>query len=151
MSSKMIFCPHLQFLVKGIFLQKVAAQAAHPTDAVGVFALFGIGEALADAWAVGHFEGVGHVGGERAVEVGGLDALVVHDVQDGGDQGARFPSDGAARLQDDLQVRVSPAEFLKRSDQMLHVVAFFATAAQDATSYTPLHRRFHFDRVAGIG
>lgn len=84
----------------------------------------GVGQRLraAHSGVVGHFEAVGHVAGEGHVEQGGLDAVVLHDVHDGGHERAGLPGEGRARLKDEAQAGVLAAEGLQQADEVGRVV-----------------------------
>ena len=71
---------------------------------------------------VGHFEAVGHVGGEAHVEDGGLDASVFHHIDHATDEVARLPRKSRAGFEDDAQVGIARAERAEQTDEMVRVV-----------------------------
>lgn len=69
-----------------------------------------------------HFEAVGHVAGEADVEDGGADAVVLHDVDYAGHEGACLPGEGTAGFEYHAQVWPSGVEVAQGLDEQLHVV-----------------------------
>ena len=71
---------------------------------------------------IGHFEAVGHVAGEADVEDGGFDAVVLHDINYGGHEGACLPGEGTAGFEDHAEVWPAGVEVLQGADEELDVI-----------------------------
>ena len=71
---------------------------------------------------IGHLQAVGHVAGERDVEDGGADAVVLDDIYDGGDEGARLPGKGAAGLENHTEMGPAGMEVAQGLDEEVGVV-----------------------------
>ena len=65
---------------------------------------------------VTHNEAIRHMAGERGVDNRRLDTVVLHDVHHGCQQEPGLPSEGATRLHDQLQVRISFLKAFQQSD-----------------------------------
>ena len=95
----------MQRLVERPVAHKITAQTATSADTVHRFARNGV-RRMANGRFIGHFETVGHVARERRVDNGRFDVVVFDEVDDCCPQKSRLPEEGAARLHDDLQVRI---------------------------------------------
>ena len=83
----------------------IAAQATVAADPVGRFALAGVGSAP-DHRFIWHFQTIGHMAGERGIDKGRTDAVVLHYIYHGSQQETGLPGKGASWLQNDFQIGI---------------------------------------------
>lgn len=115
---------NFQRFVESIFFHKIAAQATDSAEAIAVLFCGRVGIGIADTWSVGHFERVGHVGGEGDVEVGRFYPFIINDIEYSSNQNTGIPGECAAGFEYHLQVRVAFSECLNHTDEVVGVVSF---------------------------
>ena len=110
---------HLQLVVETPRAQEIAAQATVATQTIDVTTSFGIVNhtmsgccivsgrqrqrlSTTHSRLIGHLKAVGHMTGERDVENGRTDAMILDHIDHLAQQWSGLPSKGTARFEDDL-------------------------------------------------
>ena len=122
--------------IETVIAHDVAGEAGVAAEAVGV-GLFARFSGASHFGAVGHGEGVGHMGFGADIQDGDVDA-VVDNIQYRCHQGARLPPHRFTGLQIDLHTVVAGFEVANHVDQAIHVV-IFAGDVVAAAEVDPLH------------
>ena len=137
---------YLQSLRELPIAHKVACQTAVAAKTVGwllaiscwllAFDMF----SATDFREIGHFQTIRHVTGKADIEDSRTDALVLNNIDHRRHQWTCLPGESAARLKDDLQMRITLVESLHDAYQTLNVI--IGTGHQMApTEIDPLNLR----------
>jgi len=131
---------HLQGGVERPVAHKIATQTAVPPHAVGRLTWHRLLVSTTDTGFVRHLQTIGHMTGEGDIEHGCLHAVVFNDISHGGQQHTCLPSEGAPRLHDDLQLRIT---LFQRSEHTYQVFDVIVTMGHQvtATQVEPLNLR----------
>ena len=73
-------------------------------------------------WHIGHFQTVGHVAGEGDIKDGSFDAVILHNIDDTGHEGACLPGKGTAGFKNHAQMGEAAMEILQGADKQFHIV-----------------------------
>lgn len=136
--------PHLKWLGEAPTAHVIAAQTTVSTQTINVPNIRTRGRSCfegkafgpAHFWLVGHLQTVGHVAGERDIENGGLNAVVLDDIDDLRHKRPCLPGEGAARLEDDMQVGIATMQALQDMNKVFNVIVL-ARHQMSATKIKP--------------